>query len=298
MRARPLPPRLRYRSFDVRAADRAGVSRQRLRRRDLFRPTRSIRWARGRPPDGVERIRAFRPVLLPGQFVSHLSAAVLWELPVPVGAAGPVHITSLIPAAQPRRTGVVGHRITADRAAVAERWGMPVSTPAALWVDCGALLSIDQLVALGDAIVTIRRCATTIDDLRGALDRAGARAGVRKLRVALELVRVGAGSPRETLARLTIVRAGLPEPELQVDVLDEAGRFVGRVDMAYPQQRIVIEYEGDQHRTDAEQWGRDLRRYRDLEQLGWAVVRWTKSDLGVHVSGAVDHLRELLVRRG
>lgn len=174
---------------------------------------------------------------------------------------------------------------------------MPVSTPAGLWVDCGALLSVDQLVALGDAIVTIQRCVTTVDDLRGALERAGARAGVRKLRAAIELVRVGAGSPQETRARLTIVRAGLPEPELQVDVLDEVGRFVGRVDMAYPAQRIVIEYEGDQHRTDAEQWGRDLRRYREMERLGWVVVRWTKSDLGVHVSGAVDHLRELLVRR-
>ncbi|QSB24137.1 hypothetical protein [Curtobacterium sp. 24E2] len=60
----------------------------------------------------------------------------------------------------------------------------------------------------------------------------------------------------------------------------------------------MIEYEGDQHRTDAEQWGRDLRRYREMDRLGWAVVRWTKSDLGVHVSGAVDHLGELLARRG
>lgn len=217
---------------------------------------------------------------------------------MPVGAAGPVHITSRIPVAQPRRTGVVGHRITADRAAVVERWGMPVSTPAALWVECGALLAVDQLVVLGDAVVTERRCATTIDDLRGALDRAGARAGVRKLRAALKLVRVGAGSPQETRARLTIVRAGLPEPTLQLDILDEAGRFVGRIDMAYPEQRIVIEYEGDQHRTDAEQWGRDLRRYREVERLGWAVVRWAKSDLGPHAHGAVDHLRSLLARRG
>lgn len=298
MRARPLPPRLRYRPFDVGAADRAGVCRQRLRRRDLVRPTRSIRWARGRPPDDVERIRAFRPILLPGQFVSHLSAAVLWELPVTVGAAGPVHVTSPIPAAQPRRTWVVGHRITADRAAVTERWGMPVSTPAALWVECGTLLAVDQLVVLGDAIVTERRCATTIEDLRAVLHRAGARAGVRRLRAALDLVRVGAGSPQETRARLTIVRAGLPEPALQLDVLDEAGRFVGRVDMAYPEQRIVIEYEGDQHRTDDEQWGRDLRRYREVERLGWAVVRWVKSDLGLHADGAVEHLRSLLARRG
>lgn len=297
MRARPLPPRLRARAFDVTVSDELAVSRQRLRRRDLVRPTRSIRWARERPPDPVHRIRALRPILLPGQFVSHVSAAVLWGLPVPGDPDGPVHITSLIPAAQPRRAGVVGHRLTPERADVTERWGMPASTPAALWVDCGALLSPDELVARGDAIVTSPRCRTTIDDLRAALVRAGSRAGVRRLRAALELVRVGAGSPQETRARLAIVRAGLPEPELQVEILDEAGRFVGRVDMAYPEQRTVIEYEGDHHRTDAEQWGRDLRRYREMERLGWAVVRWTKSDLSGHARGALEHLAALLARR-
>jgi len=298
MRARPLPKPLRGRAFDVGAADRAGVSRQRLRRRDLIRPTRSIRWARDRPPDPVERIRAFRPVLVPGQFISHVSAAVLWQLPVPFADDGPVHVTSPVPIAQPRRRGVVGHRITPDRARVTERWGMPTSTPAALWVDCGAVLSVDQLVVLGDAIVTERRCGTTIDDLAAAVALAGARSGVRRLRVALGLVRVGAGSPQETRARLAIVRAGLPEPDLQVDVLDEDGRFVGRVDLAYAEQRIVIEYEGDHHRTDAEQWGRDLRRYREMERVGWAVVRWTKSDLDTPAFGAVAHLRSLLARRG
>ncbi|WIB78103.1 DUF559 domain-containing protein [Curtobacterium sp. MCPF17_002] len=298
MHPRPLPPSLRNRAFDVRAADRAGVSRQRLRRSDLVRPTRSIRWARERPPDAVRRIRALRPILLPGQFVSHVSAAVLWGLPVPVAEDAPVHVTSLMPAAQPRRVGVVGHRLTPDRAAVADRWGLPASTPAALWVDCGAVLTVDELVVLGDAIVTEPRCRTTIDDLRRALARAGARAGVRRLRAAVEQVRVGAGSPQETRARLAIVRRGLPEPELQVEIRDAAGCFVGRVDLAYRRERIVIEYEGDQHRTDAEQWGRDLRRYREFERLGWAVVRWSRSDLARHVDGAVGHLRSLLARRG
>ncbi|WP_439693688.1 endonuclease domain-containing protein [Curtobacterium sp. SP.BCo] len=240
-----------------------------------------------------------RPILLPGQFVSHVSAAVLWGLPVPVGDgdAAPVHITSVIPSAQPRRTGVIGHRIAPDRVSVTERWGVPASTLAALWIDCGALLTVDQLVVLGDAVVSEHRCRTTIDDLRRALVRAGARAGVRRLRAALELVRVGAGSPQETRARLAIVRAGLPEPELQVEIHDDAGWFVARVDMAYPRQRIVIEYEGDHHRTDAEQWASDLRRHREVERLGWALVRWSRSDLGRHRSGALDHLRSLLERR-
>ncbi|OII15788.1 hypothetical protein BIU97_14050 [Curtobacterium sp. MCBA15_009] len=253
-----------------------------------------MRWERDHPPDAVQRIRALRPVLLPGQFVSHLSAAVLWGLPVPQTVDAPVHVTSILPQAQPRRAGVVGHRVTAAHASIRSRHGVPASSPATLWIECGTVLDVDQLVVLGDAIVTERRCATTPDDLAAALAAVGARRGVRKLRAALELVRVGAGSPQETRARLAIVRAGLPEPELQVDVFDEAGRFVGRVDMAYPEQRIVVEYEGDHHRTDAEQWGRDLRRYRAMERLGWAVVRWTKSDLSTSTNGAIDHLRTLL----
>ena len=209
-----------------------------------------------------------------------------------------MHITSVHPQAQPRRVGVVGHRVAADRVGTRQRWGVPSSSPAALWVECGDLLGLDELVVLGDAIVTSRACATALEDLAAALAGVGNRRGVRKLRVALELVRVGAGSPQETRARLAILRAGLPEPELQVDVLDEAGRFVGRVDLAYPEHRIVIEYEGDHHRTDAEQWGRDLRRYREMDRLGWAVVRWTKSDLNHPAFGAVGQLRSLLARRG
>jgi hypothetical protein len=227
-----------------------------------------------------------------------VSAAVLWGLPVPVDEAAPVHVTSVLPAAQPRRAGVIGHRIAPDRATILERWGVPASTPAAAWVDCGSLLTIDQLVVLGDAIVTEPRCRTTIDDLRAALARAGARTGVRKLRTAIGLIRVGAGSPQETRARLAIVRAGLPEPELQVEIRDEAGWFVGRVDMAYRRERIVIEYEGDHHRTDAEQWGHDLRRHREAERLGWVVVRWSRSDLTRHLGAAIGHLRSVLARRG
>jgi len=297
MRAQPLPPSLRGRAFDVDRADRAGVPRHRLQRGDLVCPTRSIRWPRHDPPDAVQRIRALRPILLRGQFISHVSAAVLWELPVPAAAAVPVHITSILPQAQPRRAGVVGHRVQPERAVVRQRWGVPASSPATAWIECGALLTVDELVVLGDAIVSARRCSTRLEDLATALVWAGSRRGIRNLRAAIELVRVGAGSPQETRARLAIVRAGLPEPELQVDIVDEAGRFVGRVDMAYPEQRIVVEYEGDHHRTDAEQWGRDLRRYREMERLGWAVVRWTKSDLSGHARGALEHLAALLARR-
>lgn len=299
MRPRPLPPALRRRPFDVPTSDRAGVSRERLRRKDLERPTRSIRWGSAGPPTGIDRIRAFRPILLPGQFVSHVSAARLWELPVPGNVdAEPVHVTSIRPAAQMRRQGVVGHRAVECRALVRPRWGMPASTPASCWVECGAMLDLDDLVVLGDAIVTEHRCRTTPEELRAVLDLHGSCRGARRLRAALELIRAGPGSPQESRSRLAIIRAGLPEPELQVDVLDEHGHFVGRVDLAYPAERIAVEYEGDHHRTDPDQWAADIRRYRELERLGWVVLRWTKSDLTTHRAAALAQLASLLAARG
>lgn len=297
MRPRPLPPALRRRAFDVAAADRAGVTRERLRRQDLARPTRSVRWDRNDPPHGVRRIRAFRPVLLPGQFISHTSAAMLWGLPLPAWAErddGPVHVTSVRPAAQMRRTGVVGHRVPPGRAARCVRWGMPVSSPATTWVDCGSVLGLDDLVVLGDAIVSSRACGTTLDDLGAELVDRGSCRGARRLRAALELVRIGAESAQETRCRLAIVRAGLPEPELQVPVFDEEGRFVARVDMAYPERRVAIEYEGDHHRTDPEQWAIDIRRHRALARLGWTVLRWTRSDVHHHLSATLAQLAALV----
>lgn len=298
MQPRPLPRGLRNRAFDIRAAERAGVSPERLRRSDLVRPTRSLRWHRSRPPEGIDRVRVFRPLLLPGQFISHTSAAMLWELPVPAAHRdGPVHITSRLPAAQPRRTGVVGHRVEASRAVVRDRWGLPASTPATTWVECGSLLSVDDLVVLGDAIVSEGRCRTTVDDLRAALEQRGRCRGARRLRAALALVRRGAGSPRETRARLAIVRAGLPEPDLQVEIRDGHGRFIARVDMAFPRQRVVVEYEGDHHRTDPHQWATDIRRHREVGRRGWVVLRWTKSDLDDHLVQTLAQLREVLRER-
>lgn len=55
--------------------------------------------------------------------------------------------------------------------------------------------------------------------------------------------------------------------------------MLGRVDLAYPELRIAIEYEGDGHRTDQEQWRRDIQRQQYLEGEGWMVIRLTQSDL-------------------
>ena len=98
------------------------------------------------------------------------------------------------------------------------------------------------------------------------------------MEAALELLDGRAESPKESELRTILHQAGLPRPEVHFVVRDSAGRFVARVDLAYPGRKIAIEYEGDYHR-DRAQWRRDIARRRRLEALGWTVLQATQQDL-------------------
>jgi hypothetical protein len=56
-------------------------------------------------------------------------------------------------------------------------------------------------------------------------------------------------SEPERLLAIALVARGLPEPELQHVVRDLDGAFVARADLAYPDERILIEYESFEHHT-------------------------------------------------
>lgn len=83
----------------------------------------------------------------------------------------------------------------------------------------------------------------------------------------------------ETLARLVFARAGLPEPELNADVHDEAGLWILRADFLWRAQRVIAEYQGDVHRSDRRRWQADIARRRLAEDSGWIVVDLTAQDL-------------------
>lgn len=73
--------------------------------------------------------------------------------------------------------------------------------------------------------------------------------------------------------------AGFPEPWLNYLLHRTDGSFIARVDMAFPRERVVLEYEGDAHRSDKDVWARDIHRREDIEDLGWRVIRVTAADL-------------------
>jgi very-short-patch-repair endonuclease len=147
-------------------------------------------------------------------------------------------------------------------------------------VQCATLLPLDALIAIGDFLVTPDRhrrtsALTTRTELEAAISP-GAR-GAARARGALREVRTGAESPMETRLRLLLMRSGLPEPLLNPAV--RVGDRVLHPDILYPDWRVAIEYEGEQHRTDARQWRDDIRRAEWFADGGWRVMRVTKDDV-------------------
>jgi hypothetical protein len=105
--------------------------------------------------------------------------------------------------------------------------------------------------------------------------------GSRRVRRARELVELADGraeSPPESWVRLILHDAGVPAPVLQHEVRVGA-RVVARLDMAWPEVKLYLEYDGrEAHSTDAA-FLRDRRRQNDLLALGWVCLRFTAEDL-------------------
>ena len=171
-------------------------------------------------------------------------------------------------------------------------------SPATTWASLGGVLAHPyDLVAAGDAVVRDWRTEplATIDQLRAVI-AAGRRVGIDRLRDAVPRVRTRAASRPETRCRLELVDAGLPEPELNYDVF-EAGLWLACVDLAYPAARVAVEYEGEHHLLDPEQWARYILRYERLAAAGWLVIRVTKSELFEHPEAMVRRVRAAISQR-
>ena len=82
----------------------------------------------------------------------------------------------------------------------------------------------------------------------------------------------------ESVVRWLVHEAGLPAPELQYDIRDPAGIFLGRGDLAWPELRVVVEFDGDVHR-ERDVFVKDRRRQNRIIAAGWTVLRFTSADV-------------------
>jgi very-short-patch-repair endonuclease len=98
---------------------------------------------------------------------------------------------------------------------------------------------------------------------------------IRRLRSLAEHA-APAESPMETRLRWLLIQAGLPRPDVQADLRDADGRFVGRADLYYRSVRLVIEYDGAHHRDRLVE---DNRRQNAMINAGFHILRFTAADI-------------------
>ena len=293
----PLPDALRGApAFSVADAVALGVDRGRLSRGGLVRPFHGVR-AQLLPATVEERCLAYIPRLRAGQFFSHATAAQLHGMPLPARVRGDerIHVATFRPLQPPRARGVVGHQLIGRPGLLGWVGPFPTTSPAESWCLLAADLGVDALVVAADHLVRhgVPHPDDVVLELRDAATQLR-RTGVDRLARALALVRPGVRSPMESVLRVVIVLAGLPEPEINVRISDAFGRFLGEGDLVYRDARLLLEYEGDGHRTDVDQFRKDIRRRERFEDAGWTVLRITADDVFRHRDELLDRIRRRL----
>jgi len=150
-----------------------------------------------------------------------------------------------------------------------------VTTPARTWRDLAGVLRPAALLAVTDQLL---QGLSTREVLAEQLSRQSTGRGSARGRLALPLANPLAGSPMESVLRWLLHEAGMPEPTLQHVVTDAGGRFIGRVDFAWPERKVIVEFDGDVHR-DRDVFVNDVRRQNALIAAGWTVLRFTSADV-------------------
>ena len=97
----------------------------------------------------------------------------------------------------------------------------------------------------------------------------------------------------ESVLRWLIHEAGLPRPALQHSIVDGSGAFIGRADLAWPDRKVLVEFDGDVHR-ERDVFVRDLRRQNRLMAAGWTVLRFTSADVLGRPDEVIAEIRRAL----
>ena len=236
-------------------------------------------YARANETDGLElRCAAAQRLLPPLSWVA--DRCLLWLLGVDVLPPGPPRLEVVVPrlAVVPRRGGVLARQADVP---LADRWllrpsGLRCLRPARAAADLLRLLPRAEAVVVADAVQ--RAGLVDAQDLRTELAAHAGLRGVRRAGAALSLSDPLVESPPESRLRLVLVDAGL-RPVCQHDVVGPDGRWLARVDLAFPVARVAVEYHGRAVHEREDVFTRDRQRQNALVRAGWTVLRYTAADL-------------------
>jgi uncharacterized protein DUF559 len=198
-----------------------------------------------------------------GAYVSFHTAAALLGYCVPPEA--PIHVS--VPRGSRRQPvpGIVRHQAPRE-AQIRMVRGLPVSAPGQCVRDLVSVLPLVDAVTLVDSL-----CARERSDLSELRSQLGSQVGPR-LSETLSLANPLSESPTESRLRVLLVLGGLPTPSTQHVVRDPGTGRRYRLDLAYPEWLVAVEYDGRQHALDSQQYAGDVERRNALQRMGWIVI--------------------------
>ena len=174
--------------------------------------------------------------------------------------------------------------------------GVLVTTPARTAFDLGRRRGLTTAVIRLDALMQATNVKPT--EVVSIADRHRGARGTVQLREALSLADAGAESPQETRTRLLLTWAGLRPQRTQIEVFDDFGGFVHRIDMGWNDWRVGVEYDGIQHWADPDVRNRDIDWQAEAEALGWRIVRVSSDMLRYRQATIVARTRTALRAAG
>lgn len=166
------------------------------------------------------------------------------------------------------------------------------------WAQLAVHVPLETLVVLGDSIITAvagnpslakgRDASAVYRDFVNFADPLPSRRGAAACAKASRLVLPGSGSPKESSCCLMLRRYGLPCPErgYVIPRMTFRSGVPMTLDLAWPEARVAVEYDGDQHRTDKRQWRRDQEKRDRARARGWLIFVATSMTLDDDVAGA------------
>ena len=230
-----------------------------------------------------------------GPVLSHASAARLHELIVPGAEPQDVRVTAVDQWRRGRGYRVARAALPGDDVRPWLAFGT-TSVPRTL-VDCAREWSLTDSVIAIDAAIHARMADRA--EVHSAVLAGTHRVGIVRAARALALADGRAESPLETRGRLALLSAGLPRPELQVEIYDEAGR-IGRVDAWYEEAALAVEFDGrvkylePRDGSVGEVLWKEKRREDRMRDAGARFVRVVNADLGPAWPQKASRIRSLL----
>ena len=172
--------------------------------------------------------------------------------------------------------------------------GIPTTTVTRTLFDLASVVRVSVLdLAIENAL---RRSLTTVRELEHTLAVLGrrGRGGTQQFREAVELHQPGrilTESDAEHRLLRILEHHGFPTPVAQHEIRGTDGRLVARVDFAYPDLKIAIEYDSYAHHLGRDALVRDGMRRNTIVALGWLPITATANDVKNGGKRLADDLR-------